>query len=232
MNKSQSNLNRRRRATRFATMVMVFTALGSLAARAQAPSALFQNSTLTSTTNTINVTQLPVVTPSGTSYVNLVLVFDVSGDGTLTVAAGYPQQTPSTLPIDDGFLAGNYAQNSGNCCNLLVSGPGVAQNGVTVWSLSLLAGSGCVNPNVATWYDVGTAIKTSPIYSRLQKAGIKTTEYYQFGVGSGCSDANPWAADTLIGFSQTGKGLAISSFTNNGKDQSTPVTTTTYVFQP
>ncbi len=221
---------RQRVAIRVVTFILF--SLCAVCASAQAPPyALFQDSTLTSTTNTINVTQLPVVTSTGTSYVNLVLVFNVSAEGILTVASGYPLQTPSPTPIDDGFEAGNYGQTSGACCQLEVSGPGVAQNGATVWSLSGIAGAPCVNPNVATWYDVGTGIKNSPIYARLQKAGIKSTEYYQFGVGSGCGDDNPWAANTLIGFSQTGNGLAISSFTNNGVDQSSPVATTTYTFQ-
>jgi hypothetical protein len=221
--------NLRRRVARFATMFALFTSLGAGAASAQAPPyALMQDSTLTGTGNTINVTQLPVVLSTGTIYVDLTILFDVAADGTLTVAPGYPIQVAAPSTIDDGFMAGNYATTTTGSAIVTVAGPGVARNGATIWSLSPY-GQTCANPDSATWYDV-SAITTSPIYSRLKAAGITSTQFYQFGVNGsgGCNNTSTWQSDGLLGFSQTGSTITISSFTNSGKDQSTPAATTTF----
>lgn len=102
-------LNLRWRAARFAITFALFASLGAAYASAQAPPyALMQDSTLTGTGNTINVTQLPVVTTSGISYYDLTILFDVSATGVLTVAAGYPQIVPAPEPIINGFVAGTY----------------------------------------------------------------------------------------------------------------------------
>lgn len=222
------SFNLRRRAARLATILTIF-AFATLAASAQAPPyALFQDSTLSSTTNTINVTQLPVVLTTGTVYYNLVVSFDVSATGGLTVVS--IQQTAAPQTKDDGFEAGNYAETTTGSPYVTVSGPGVASNGSTVWTLSEYNQLYCSNPNMATWYDVGSNIKNSPIYSRLKAAGITSTEFYQYGVNgsNGCDTSDAWLSGGLLGFSQAGGTLAIASFSDNGKDQSTPVTTTTY----
>jgi len=222
----------RRRVTRFAAKFALFTSLGAVAASAQAPPyALMQDSTLTGTGNTINVTQLPVVTTSGITYVDLTILFDVAVDGTLTVAPGYPQVVPAPEPIVDGFEAGNYSETAGGEAVITVSGPGVAPSGATVWSLTEHNAVGCINPGSATWYDVGTSIKNNPLYPRLKAAGITSTQFVQFGVGSGCG-LPYWGTNTLLGFSQTGNALVVSSYTNSSKDQNTPVATSTFLLIP
>jgi hypothetical protein len=222
----------RRRLTRFAAMFALFTSLGAVAVSAQAPPyALMQDSTLTGTGNTINVTQLPVVLSTGTIYVDLTILFDVAADGTLTVASGYPMQVAAPQTKDDGFAAGDYSENPDNGGrNVGVSGPGVAGNGATVWSMGQIAGSFCTNPNSATWWDVGTAIKNSPIYSRLKAAGITSTQFAQFGVNgpTDCGGSTLWQNNALLGFTQSGNSLVVTSYTNNGKDQNTPVATQTF----
>jgi hypothetical protein len=222
-----------------ATITVLFVALFAAGAGAQTvPYALFQNSTLTSTTNTINVTQLPIVTSTGTSYVNVVIQFDVSSDGTLTVASGYPVITSAATPLVMGFEAGNYfgggAQNS---YAITVSGPGVGQGGSTEWSLAMSSGATVYTfPENAVWYVVGN-IKNNPLYARILKDKIATQGWDAFGIlGSNqCDDGECetyWADQTLIGLAQIGNQLTISSFTTtNGStqtDSSTPVDNITY----
>ncbi|MGD0986445.1 MAG: hypothetical protein ABR874_01460 [Candidatus Sulfotelmatobacter sp.] len=232
-----SNPTSRRRAAICAATFILF-ALCAVCASAQAPPyALFQDSTLTSTTNTINVTQLPVVTTTGTSYVNVVIEFDVSSDGTLSVAPGYPQITPAATPLVLGFEAGNYfgggAQSS---YGIDVSGPGVGQGGNTEWSLAVSSNGNYTFPSNAVWFVVGN-IKNSPLYSRIEKAKIDTQGWDAFGtVGSDeCLSGECgtyWTDKTLIGLAQIGNQLSISSFTTtNGTtqtDSSTAVDSITY----
>jgi hypothetical protein len=226
--------NLRRGAMRLATILTLLTGLGTVAAWGQAPPyALMQDSTLTGTGNTINVTQLPVVTTSGISYVDLTILFDVSATGVLTVAAGYPQVVPAPEPIINGFEAGTYLGPNDPTELIQVSGPGVAPSGVTAWSITPATGSsGCIYPSTATWYDVGTNLKNNPLYPRIKAAGLTST-LWQYGVGASSESyycgSTYWETNTLMGFSQTGNVLTISSFTNASKDQNTPVDTQTFV---
>jgi hypothetical protein len=203
-----------------------------------AQSALFQNSTLTSTTDTINVTQLPVVTSTGTQYVNVTILFNVASDGTLTIAPGYPQIVPATIPLALHFEAGNYFGGGAQSgYEITVGGPGLAQAANTEWSLSATSGgNGNTFPSNAIWYVVGN-IKSNPLYTRIAKAGINTNGWDAFGVvGSnncygGFCDAH-WSTNTLIGLAQIGGQLSISSFTTTTgslqTDSSTPVDNITY----
>jgi hypothetical protein len=236
------NVDVRRRVARAASLAVLAVVASALAVRAQTtPSALFQNSTLTGTTNTINVTQLPVVTSTGKIiYNNLVIQFDVADDGTITVASGYPKITPAPTPIAFGFEAGNYfggGAQSGYA--VTVGGPGVVQGGSTEWSLSASSGAnGATYPSDAHWYVVAN-IKNSPFYERIVAAKINPTFWSAFGVvGSndcfaGRCDAT-WSTGTLLGLAQTGTQLSISSFTTTNTstgtqtDNSMPVDTITY----
>jgi hypothetical protein len=241
MTASHSNFNPRRRAARFATIIMVFTALCIASASAQAPPyALFEYSTLTASTDTIVATQVPVVTASGTTYVNLTLQFNVAADGTITVTPGYPVIVPSQPYIVTNFMAGNYyGGNEQPGYEITVSGPGGVQGGSTEWSLTASSGSsGNTIPSNAFWYVVGN-IQNSPIYARILKAKIDTQGWAAFGyIGdnncyAGYCDAH-WSTNTLLGFAQTGNQLAISSFTTTDaatgkqKDSSMAVDEITY----
>jgi hypothetical protein len=232
---SLSSLNPWRRAARFAPIFMVFIALCAAASAQTPPYALLQNSVLNGTGNTFTATHLPVVNAVGkTIYVDLTVQFDVAADGTLTVSTGYPQQVRAPNPIIDGFLAGTYLGPDDSTEFISVTGPGVTLGGATEWAIS--PGPkyiGCLYPYNATWYDVGTKITNSPIYARLLKAGIKTTQYWQYGVGSSNCSVGAWGTNSLLGFSQIGGNtFEVTSFTNNGVDQSTPVVTKTYRLQP
>jgi hypothetical protein len=238
------NIDARRRLARAAILAALIVAVCALTVNAQTtpstettPSALFQNSTLTSTTNTINVTQLPVVTSKGTSYFNLTIPFDVSEatDGTITITPGTPQQTAAPRASTDSFKAGTYRGPDDSTELITVSGPGVAPNGSTVWTIAPATGSsGCLVPYSAMWYDVGTDTAENPLYlKRLKGLGL-TAGAIQFGTGAAGPNCDPngnWYTDTLLGFSQTGNALTIASYSywnGNLNDSPTQVDQRTY----
>ena len=197
---------------------------------ATTPEALFQDSTLTSTTNTINATWLPVVTSTGKLlYDDVVIQFDVAADGTLSVSS--LQQNPSPKAIIDHFKGGNYIGPSNDSNFLItVSGPGIAHGGATDWSLSVSPGGyGCTLPTEATWW-VGPIIK-SPYWPRIKAAGVPLTNY-SYGVGGspGCGNGD-WGNNSLLGFTETSQGsFVITTFTVNSVDHSQPVDEIPYTY--
>jgi len=190
------------------------------------PYAEVQYSTLTGTTNTINVTLLPVVLPSGAiKYVNVTvpLTESVSSTGVVTVEAGTPTTVVAPTTTIGSFKAGPYVGPGGGTGQLItLSSPGGTSGGATEWSVSATGGStGCTWPETATFY-VGP-IANSPWYSRLKTAGIvgsPAASAYYFGVmdqPSYCGNSQWWGNDNIVGFSQAGSTLNIVSFTfNNG----------------
>lgn len=94
------------RATRLTTTcaIVVFASACVVAhAQGQTPSAMFQNSTLTGSGNTMTATRVPVrISSSLTIYVDVTVKFDVDSNGTLTISAGQPQILPSAT-----LLTGN-----------------------------------------------------------------------------------------------------------------------------
>ena len=229
------NFDSRRRIARAAIMAGFFVVSSALAVSAQTtPSALVQNSTLSGTTNTINITQLPVVTSTGKIiYDNVVIQFDVADDGALTVAKGFPQFTPSPEPIDNGFKAGTYVGPDDSTELITVYGPGVDPSGATVWSLGPASkASGLLCPITATWYDVGTKLSNNMIYPRLKAAGITST-MLQYGTGHGSDGCGgQWETNSLLGFSQTNGALTITSFSFDGGTGNVSTDTKTYRLQP
>lgn len=196
------------------------------------PYALFQNSTITSSGNTITAVRVPVVLTAKTVYENVTLSFEVDSSGNLTLVPGYPKVVPSPMPVAAGFKAGRYVGPSnvlGGAAIVRVSGPGVTNGGATEWSLAAAAGANVYTyPCSATWY-VGP-IANNPLYSRLKAAGISSTAWSYGVIGSsGCAaDSNDWYARSLVGLSQTGNTLTIVSFTTAGSDSSTPRDQITY----
>jgi hypothetical protein len=186
--------------------------------------AQFQYATLTGTTNTLNVTMLPVVTAKGVVYKNLTLAVNVDANGNITVAPGSPTITaaPTTMAssFKDGPYVGPSTVNSGT--NLItVSGPGVVVGGTTVWSLTASPNaSTCTYPASATWWVGPPSSTNNPLYIRLQKAGITSTAFSYGTIGSAsaadCTDSDYWGRGTLVGLSQTGNQLTISSFSTFG----------------
>lgn len=195
------------------------------------PEALFQDSTLTATTNTINATWLPLVTSTGKIlYDDVTIQFAVADDGTLSVSS--LQQNPSKKAIIDHFKAGNYIGPSNDSNFLItVSGPGIAPGGATDWSLSVSpGGNDCTTPSEATWW-VGPIMK-SPYWSRIKAAGVPLTNY-SYGLGGSPADCEnaDWGYNSLLGFTETSQGsFVITSFTVNDKDQSQPVAEIPYSY--
>jgi hypothetical protein len=228
-------LNLSRATALLAMAVMVFPP-ATFVARAQSPQppyALFQYSSLTGSGNTINATEVPVVTSSGqTIYVNLDLQFNVDSVGNLTLTPGYPKFTPAPILLTDSFMAGKYVGPStifGGNMIVNVSGPGVMSGGATQWSLSSASGAYVYTyPSSATWY-VGP-LASSPLAARLSKANLTSTAW-SYGIGSSVY-GGVWSTGTLIGVSQVGNTITIVSFTRNGVDSNLPVDQVTYTLAP
>jgi hypothetical protein len=199
----------------------------------------FQYATITGTTNTINATMVPIVTPTGTVYKNLTLEVEVAANGTVTVVPGSPTIVAAPSVVVSAFKAGNYVGPStvnGGRNLITVSGPGVVTGGTTVWSLTATTGAdSCTYPASATWYVGSPTSANNPLFTRLQKAGITSTAF-SYGTGgdsdTSCSVNGSWAGGTLIGVSQTGNQLIISSYSTLGSfDKPTPIDQITYTLQ-
>jgi hypothetical protein len=209
-------------------------------AAAAAPYAEFQYATLTGTNNVVNATLVPVVTASGTSYVNVTLTFNVAANGTITVAAGSPVVVAAPIVGATSFKAGPYIGPS-NVMNgkgfITVSGPGTVAGGASVWSLQAATGAdSCTTPASATWYVASPTASNNPMAARLKNAGITSTAYSYGVTGQQSYECyNGFLTGSLIGVSQSGNSITIVSFSKNGSnesnDQSTPVTQITYTHQ-
>jgi hypothetical protein len=223
-----------RRTVRQLTITLTLAAAATSAALAQAPStppyALFQYSTLTGTGNTINATWLPVVTSSGTIYLDMTLLFDVDSTGKVTVAPGYPKSVPSPMPIVSHFKAGTYVGPADDSNFIItVSGPAVAKGGDTEWT-SLIPSSGSIltHPGSCTWY-VGP-LASSPLAARIKQAGIPSNPYMSYGVCDSYEGPD-WASNVLVGVSQVGSSITFASFTDGNGDHSQPVDSIPYILQ-
>lgn len=196
----------------------------------------FQYATVTGSNNVLNVTMLPVVTPTGVVYKNVTLQVTSDAKGNLTFSA--PSAVNAQQILASSFKAGKYygpsSVNDGK--NIVtVTGPGVVTGGSTVWSL--IASSDptvCTYPLSATWY-VGP-LSNNPLAARLKAAGISSTAY-SWGVAgnpglnntTNCNPGLNWSNGSIIGVSQTGNMLTISSFTSDGSfDKNHPVDQITY----
>jgi hypothetical protein len=235
-------LNSARRTARVALTLTVFSAVAFVArAQGQIPSAMFQNSTLTGSGNTMTATRVPVrISSSLTIYVDITTQFNVDLNGNLTMSAGYPQIVPSAALLTANFKAGTYVAPS-TLFNgkgfITVSGPGVSNGGATAWSLSTASGSDPgTTPATATWY-VGP-IANNPLAARLTQLGI-TSSAWSYGVGTGPNsgswssyDWGTWMAGSIIGVSQTGNAITIASFSFAGGDKASPQDQITFTLVP
>jgi len=224
-------LNPWRRTARLVTTFAIVVLASTCVARAQTqpPYALFQNSALTGSGNTINATRVPVVISSSlTIYVDLTIQFNVDSNGNLTLTANYPQVAPSPVLLTGNFKAGTYVGPPtflGGKALITVTGPGVLDGGVTSWVVSTAAGaSGSTCPTTATFY--AGPIASNPLATRLTAAKITSTAWsYGFNGTSTCSNNN-WLTGGLIGVSQIGNTITIASFTAAGyigsSDYNTP----------
>jgi hypothetical protein len=196
-----------------------------------APYALFQQATLTGTTNSVNATNIPVVTSSGAVvYVNAKIQFNADANGNLTIASGFPQISPAPAILTSGFKAGTYVGPSNVASGkamIVVSGPGVTDGGATMWTLSVPSGaSSNTYPASATWY--AGPVANNPNAARLSKVGITSTAY-SYGITGGSGGV--WGSNWLIGASQVGNTLTLVAFTNYF-DYATPQDQITYTYVP
>jgi hypothetical protein len=197
------------------------------------PYAEIQYGTLSGTTNSINVTMLPVVLSNGTTiYKNLTIPITltettVNNAINVTFTVGAITAVPFPIGSANGLKAGNYVGPNGEL--LMLIGPGVTTNGATEWSLIGTAGAtACTYPTTATIYD--GPLTSNPLYARLKNAGITSTAYSYGVMGSQtCATAGGdwWNNGNIIGVSQTANALTIVSFTF-GNDQSTAGSEITY----
>ena len=211
-----------------------FDGLRVFVAQGQAPAPpyiLLQNATLTASGNTINAARIPVVTASGvTVYLDMALQFNTDANGNLTLATGYPRINGSTALLTSNFTAGTYVGPStflNGKAIIVVGGPGVAPGGATQWSLSAGPGADmCTTPLMANWYD--GPIADNPNSARINSAKITSTALsYGIGGNEPCGNNTSgiiygrWQSGSLLGFSQIGDTLTISSFTSSATDYST-----------
>jgi len=190
---------------------MILAAAGAFVARAQVPQppyALFEQSTLTASGNTINAIQVPVVLGSGIIvYLNLSMQFAVDSTGNLTVASGYPQVSVAPILLTGSFVAGKYAE-SGTTSVINVTGPGVLDGGVTQWNFSGFCSG--------YWYT--GPIASNPLAARLKSASITSTAW-SYGIGTCFNRGN-----FLIGVSQVGNSLTFVNLTDSsGIDKNLPL---------
>ena len=224
-----------RRGSRLATFVTIFASL-AFVARAQAPYALFQNSAIVGSGNTITATQVPVVLGSGvTVYVNLTMQFDVDSSGNLTISSGFPQILPAPTLLTSSFVPGTYVGPSTILSGgmiITITGPGVTDGGATIWTLTTPSGANEETyPGTATWY-VGP-LASSPYAARLKSAGITSTAWSYGLLGASFGDTfDPWPANGLIGVSQVGNTITFASFSSAGKDSNLPFAQVTYTLKP
>jgi hypothetical protein len=246
MNSARAALNLCHKAARITALALTFSPLffsSSLAQTSEAakpetttsvaPYSLFQYSALTSSTDTVNATRVPVVDSTGKiHYWDVSLLFDANSAGDLTLAAGYPKISKSANPNSANFKAGTYVAPSidfGGTGIIVVAGPSVLPGGGTAWTISLPNGSnGGTDPNSAVWYV--EPIASNPLAARIQAAGITSTQW-SYGLGSGYG----WAGNSLLGFMQVGNTLTIADFTQGNfpySDHSMPVAQITYTLKP
>jgi hypothetical protein len=222
MKLSVFSLESRRGTVRLALFALPLSAVLALSAQAQTttPRAQFENSVISSTTNTVTAGRVPVINAEGVvTYDDITFVVDVDDNGVVTFGPTSSVVSSSVLNVDH-FEAGTYT-GPGGSPTIAVSALGVAPGGATEWSLAQ-SGTACSFPYSATWY-VGP-ISGNPLYARLKKAGI-TSSAYSYGILGTAADCGNgyWDGGAILGFSQTGKSLTIVSFSVSGiDDQSTP----------
>jgi len=196
------------------------------------PSIALQYASIVGTGNTITISRAPVTKSDNTlAYEDITVQLAVGASGAITNASSSPKWVVSPNLIVAGFQAWTYLSSpsvDAGKMGFVLSGPGVATNG-TVWTISTAKGDdACTVPGTASFF-VGP-LTSNPIYSRLKTAGITSTNMSYGTLGtqscwpSGVSDNN-WATNAIVGLSQVGNTITISSFSNNWggmKDQKIP----------
>ena len=220
-----------------AVLALAATSYGQSSEATTAPAPALtqpQYSTITSTNNVVEASRVPVVYNGKTYYedVTFTMTPEVSTSGEVTIETKTTAVT-SPGPSASAFKAGTYVGPSnvnGGKNYIVVSGPSALPGGGAGWTLTTNSeSSGATYPSTAVWYV--EPIAHSPLATRLNAAKI-TNLAYSYGQGdSGSSPNTDWPNNSLLGFSQVGNTLSISSFSyGNGytDDSGTPTDTITY----
>jgi hypothetical protein len=225
------------RKTKLISLLSSICALAVELPAQSAPYPLLQNAILSGSGNTINATQVPVVTAAGTTvYVNFSLQFNADATGNITVASNSLAVTLAPALISSSFRAGTYVSGSNTLSgtgSIVVAGPAVTDGGATIWTDTTPTGANsCTYPGNSTWY-VGP-LANSPYAARLKKAGLTSTAFSYGVIGSqNCSYGSNWHSDSLIGLTQVGNTLTIVDFSDvNNNDYALPVDQITYTLKP
>jgi hypothetical protein len=122
-----------------------------------------QSSSIAAAAQTITAMRVPVQVNGGTpSYFDVTITLHAVGGSTVTGISAKATSTPSVLLQTNGFVAGTYADSSGNVYK--VSGPGVGPGGATSWTIAEVTVKTCGLLS-ATWYtDTGP---NNPEYQRV-----------------------------------------------------------------
>jgi len=206
------------------------------AASTTAPYAEVQSSTLSGSTNVVNLTMLPVVLENGSiAYKNVTVPLEVTenADGVVTITAGTVTAVAAPTPVVDAFKAGTYYGPSSSATSpsqvFVLAGPGLTTDGSTEWSVAASpTAKGCTYPYSATFYVV-SSLTSSPLYSRLKAAGITSNDYSYGILGSYSCEGRWWSSGALVGFSQIGNTISVVSF-SDGSDYSTPQAQITFTY--
>jgi hypothetical protein len=206
------------------------------AASTAAPYAEVQSSTLSGSTNVINLTMVPVVLANGSiAYKNVTVPLEVTENaaGVVTITSGTVTAVASTPGPVNGFKAGTYYGPASSATTptqaFVLAGPGTTTGGSTEWSLAVSpTAKGCTYPYSATFY-VASSLTSNPLYARLKAAGITSTGYSYGILGTYSCENGWWSSGAIVGFSQIGNTVSIVSF-SNGTDHSTPGTQITFTY--
>ena len=210
-------------------------------AAAASPTPLLEQATIVGAGGTLRADRVPVETATGSIvYRDILMVFSADSLGNLSLASGYPKFTRSPRILAAPFIAGDYTGPptlaSGKFL-VSVTGPGVGVNGSTQWLLSTSQGAEqCTYPASAFWFT--GAIADNPLASRLQAAGLTSTEF-SYGVAGGpCCDGLSGGGclyfynGALLGMTQVGNVLRVVSFSDTGNDHNSPTAQIAYTLSP
>ena len=211
------------------SMLLAGAAPGVALAQTAQSTPYLQDSSITGFGSTITINRLPIaVSGGGFVFKDVTVTLTTDGSGTLSSNAAVTQ-AQSVSPITSNIMAGTYYLTNNSYNELLVSGPSsIGKGGEAEWTLSpVQSGYGAYPCGSPGEFYTGP-LSSNPFYARLKAAKITSTEYSYGVVDSGTGCSSPFATGAIIGVSQVGDNLKIASFTNNGKDQSTPVTSYVY----
>ena len=191
--------------------------LASQAVLAVTPTMQSESATLSGASNQVAITRVPITNQFGVvKYWDIQLQFTLDPlTGKPSVSTGFPTVVTSPSITVGNFKPGTYRDSLGR--KYTVGGPNVAAGGRTSWSLA-------AGPS-ASGLSVSVAWTTGPIVGHPNQASLNartiTSTAFSWGTMGFSNDvgglpfyANPWAAGSVVGASQTGNTLSLHLFSN------------------